>query len=211
MRAITFLILSFQIAFLSSANSQELQLVWGQQYVYNGMENPLEFYVDGVSCKSIQFTSSGGTIKKHDACRLIVTPGNVDTMRIHAFYEIRGKRVELKPVHLIVHSVTKANAYLGHKLGGKISKAFVLAVGGLSTKLQTRFDHDDPITAESYQIVLIRNNESKLVTNQGNRFEAAAIELLNQAEKGDVIVFCNIRARLRDRILLANPMQFELE
>ena len=99
------------------------------------------------------------------------------------------------------------------KLKDQFLKTLPSHMEALRITYKTREDHSEPISVESYSIVIHKADSSILyIWNSRNIFKANSIELLRALQPGEKMTFANIKVVFGEsHEIIVKPNEFTIE
>ncbi len=182
-------------------------------FVYAGMQTPLETLVAGYSCKSVTLKAAGGKVEK-EGCNFLYFSNKVGIDTISVFVSKSGVIKKIAAVYFFVKEVPDPEPDIGGLNKGLIKKGFLLAQQGVGASfLVTSYGHREHITVDSFTVMIFRNNSIIFHSNNnGNIFNQSIKTAFQSLQSGDKITITNIKATIpTSPNLLLRPLEFEIE
>ena len=202
---------SFLLILATNIQGQKTVLYMNKQVALWPFENRYMFYIPNSTCSSIIFKTDNGKINQ-DGCSLFYYPDTLKKTTFKVYKKTKNTLILFDSVQINVTINNKAQASIGMKSGGSISKKEVLAIGGL---LVTKFisdSHEEPIRLISYKVITIRGDAVESATNYGNHFSEKAIEIIKALGRNDKLLFVDINSEEQsNRPVCVAPLEFTLQ
>ena len=192
---------------------------WGQKVTLSNpthrakwpFDNYYRFSVNEIPCSKIVFKSDNGKFDQ-DGCKLFYYPdtAGLTTFKVYRKYVDRLKLVD--SIEIRVDENKEPQAYLGAKTGGIISKAKVLALGGLNARMYVNDYHANPVSLVGFTIIILHGDSVQSIRNTGGIYSEQTKSLLANLQSNDKLIFAGIEATDRlKRAILAKPIEFQIE
>jgi hypothetical protein len=195
-----------------SSYSQRVVLYNRRRIAYTQMENYVSFYSKEASCSSLVIKTDNGLLTQRQ-CMFVFIPAR-EGRTVFKVYKDDGGHLKLwDSVEVMVYKNRIGEARVASKTAGSMSKDQLIAYGGVTVYVHTRDDHSEPISVESYSIVIHKVDNSILYgRNYRNIFETSSIDLLQKLQPGDRITFANIRVIIAESSeIIVKPIEFTIE
>lgn len=159
--------------------------------LYIGVDNPLTITA-GAGSEKVSASFSGGTLSKVSGNKYIAKPTNPGEHTITVLVEGKaagkvGFRVKMLPLPA---------AYVGNLKPGPVPTANFKAMGGVIAKLEDS-EFDAPYEVVSYTVGALSSDipDYAPVTNNGNRWNGSAANLINKLKPGALVVISDIMVK----------------
>jgi gliding motility-associated protein GldM len=198
------IILMVMIPFIVDAqgtNQDAVVAATNMNVLYLGIANPVEVAVPGVLSKNVIVTLSNGTIKKVSTGWEVV-PANAGESVLTI--SVNGKKVGDKTFR--VKTIPMPVAVFAGKNAGSVSKTEALEVETLEVILPD-FDWEVNFKINSFSFLLTDESGDRMEFANDNRITEKMKSLLTNLQRGQTIVFKDIKATGPDgRTLALSPI-----
>ncbi len=155
---------------------------------YVGVENPVSISAAGVPTDQMKVTSTGVQLTKKSSGKYVVIPQRTGQATITvsggglppATFEYKMKRIP-DPV-----------MKLGSLVGGSVPVSHFQAQRGLIPDMG-QFDFNAKCEVRGFEVVRIRKGDAATAANSGGGFGSDARRLIDNAQRGDVFYFDNVK------------------
>jgi gliding motility-associated protein GldM len=159
--------------------------------LYIGVENPLTITA-GAGSEKVSASFTGGSLKKVSGNKYIANPTNPGEHFVTVLVE--GKAAG--KVAFRVKQLPLPAAYVGNLKPGPVPTANFKAMGGVIAKLEDS-EFDAPYEVVSYTVGALSSDipDYAPVTNNGNRWNGGAANLINKLKPGALVVINDIMVK----------------
>ena len=156
--------------------------------LYIGVDNPLTITA-GVGAEKVNATFSGGTIQRVQGAKWVAKPKTPGEHNVNVVVD--GKST---PVRYRVKYLPNPAAFVGGKRGGPMGASDLKAMGGVIARLEDS-DFEAAFKVVSYSVGAVGGKYPtyQSATNDGNRWNGGAANIINNATPGTSIFFDNIK------------------
>jgi len=159
--------------------------------LYVGVENPLSISVAGVPSGQIQVRGEGVTLTKTSGGKYVTTPSRVGDAKI----TISGGGLEPTSFKYRVKRIPDPVVKVGRKNGGTVNASEFKAQRGIIPHLES-FDFEARCRIGSFEIARVpKNGDPQIHKNNGGSYENKAKRMVDNASRGDVYYFSNIKCK----------------
>ncbi len=159
--------------------------------LYVGVENPLSISVAGVPSGQIQVRGEGVTLSKTSGGKYVTTPSRVGDAKII----ISGGGLEPTSFKYRIKRIPDPVVKVGRKNGGTINASEFKAQRGIIPHLEG-FDFEARCRIGSFEIARVpKNGDAQIHKNNGGTYENKAKRMVDNASRGDVYYFSNIKCK----------------
>ena len=173
-------------------------------------ENLYKFEVKDVPCSRIVVKADQGEISQY-GCELTYQPDSLG-YTVFRFYRKTSYGLHLIDTVLIGVRVNElVYPTLGDQTGGQISRANVLAIGGVLLEEFVNDSHAITIHLISYKIIVIHGDSTWSIRNVGIKFCPEALALLQALQPHDKLIITDIEASDSKRTSIpVRPAEFTI-
>jgi hypothetical protein len=188
------------------------QYSWAQEFtislqrcnkIYKGVENSMDIFVEGKTCKVIIAKTNNGILMKLN-CHYIYRPDSIGDVKFEIYLGEKNKFKKIGASWFEVKQIPLPIAYVGGLNGSKIKKGFLNAQQGVGAYADPCLGFDLTYMVESFMFIIIRDN--KIIfsqKNSGNVFSQEIKENLRTLINNDAVLFTNIKCKGPDNIELS--------
>ena len=186
----------FVIILISNLNNLVAQKVMlyenKRDALYPMMNNSYSFLVPDIPCDALVFKTNNGEIKQYN-CKLYYKPDTIKNTVFMVYKKVANKLELIDSIKIKVKENIDHHAMIGVKGGGEISKADIIAFGGMRV-LSYYFDgHAVGSSVISYRMTTFRNEMANTTIVNGQKFSDKALELLNSTKEKDKYFFLTLK------------------
>ncbi|MEO1262437.1 MAG: gliding motility protein GldM [Bacteroidota bacterium] len=157
---------------------------------YVGVENPVSISAAGIPSHLLKVNASGVDLAKQGNGKYVAIPQKTGRASI----TISGGSLQPTSFDYTVKRIPDPVMKLGNLTGGKIPVSHFKAQKGLIPHL-LNFDFEAKARVKSYELVRIRRGDAATARNRGGGYERDAKRLIENAKRGDIFYFDEIRVR----------------
>lgn len=184
-----------------------------QNVVYIGLHNPFIVVAEQQPCEAIFVTTDNGRLEQwEDACQYIYFPEKEGkaTITIHSI--TNGDTTAIGKHGFRVKKLPDPTAKVAQKSSGSVSAAVLRVQSGIVASL-IGFDVHARFPVMEYSVIAQKSSGMTIsLSATGAFFTEPILELFNQLEPKDVVIFAGIKARGPDgRIRSLAPIELTIE
>ena len=158
--------------------------------MYVGVENPVTVAAAGVPTKDVKVTADGVSLTAAGNGRFIAKPQKTGKATI----TVSGGGLKPTVFEYRVKRIPDPVMVMSNHRGGQISVAEFKAQQGIFPLLEG-FDFDAKCDVQDFHIVRVRKGDAAEAVNRGSRFGTEARRLIDNAQRGDIFYFDNIKVK----------------
>ena len=159
--------------------------------LYVGVDNPLSVAVAGVPSEKIQVVGSGITVNKLSGGKYSTKPNKVGVAKI----TISGGGLAPTTFKYRVKKIPDPVVKVGRKNGGTINAAEFKAQRGIIPHLEN-FDFEARCKIRGFEFARVpKNGDAQVYTNNGGAFDTRSKRMIEQASRGDLYYFSEIKCK----------------
>jgi hypothetical protein len=169
--------------------------------IYVGIENPISYAVSGIPDSLIYIdVDPFSAISRIEANKLFLSPKNEGLVKIK-YYLNREKEVTIISEKILKAIKMPAPvAKIGGKIGGKITKEYILMQGGIEA-IQENFMFDLKFKVNKFEIIASDGINSVQIPSFSSKFTLSQIEAINSLKPGAFIMISNIEILGADGVI----------
>lgn len=163
---------------------------------YIGVDNPVSLSVPGVATENIRPSiSSGATLTPRGGTgyTVRVSPGTTE-VRITVNAVIEGSSRSMGTSVFRVRNVPDPVAYIGGRREGRISREELALAGAIIPRLEN-FEFDMNFEIANFTMATQIAGDFRTFQGGGNRFSQEMMQVINNASRGQRVIFENITTR----------------
>ncbi|GGE37275.1 type IX secretion system motor protein PorM/GldM [Psychroflexus planctonicus] len=177
--------------------------------VYRGVDNPITVSMPGVPENKMQVSASGSKLTKLTASSYILKPSTGKEVKVNVRGEVDGSPFNSPPVTFRIKSLPRPTGTVRGQIPE--GKPIGITKNALSrSPIGAEFENFDFDISAVVKRFSVRVPGRPAVTVSGNTFDAAAQQLLNFANAGDVLTIFDIRADVPG-VNVPSPTSFEVQ
>lgn len=183
-----------------------------QQVAYIGLDNPIEVKTEGLGCESLSVSLDNGSLHNLSPCRYWYRPSKPGEVRFRLYKAGNDSSQTVEQV-IRVEELPDPIAVVGGKKTGNYLREALRAQAGVAAVVSPSIGIDLRYAVVEYTVVIIR--EDKVIFFEkamGNAFNQKIKTGLDLLEKGDIIIFGQIRAVKADgKVVHIAPLEFFIQ
>ena len=157
---------------------------------YVGVENPVSISAAGVPSRQMQVSATGVKLTKKGNGKYVAVPQKTGRATI----TVSGGGLQPTSFGYTVKSIPDPVMKLGKLTGGHLPVAHFKAQKGLIPRLEN-FDFKAKAIVRGFELVRIRKGDAATARNKGGGYGDEAQRLVDNARRGDIFYFDNIKVR----------------
>ncbi|MEZ4932718.1 MAG: gliding motility protein GldM [Saprospiraceae bacterium] len=157
---------------------------------YVGVENPISISAAGIPSNKMQVNATGVELRKSSNGKYVAIPQKTGRASI----TVSGGGLQPTIFDYTVKRIPDPTVKLGNLLGGQIPVAHFQAQMGLIPHL-INFDFEAKAEIKEFELVRIRKGDAATAKNKGGGYGSEAKRLVDNAQRGDIYYFDNIKVR----------------
>lgn len=159
--------------------------------MYVGVENPISVSAAGVPSTQVQVEASGVRLERKGNGKYVAIPTTVGDAKISVF----GGGLERTVFDYRIKRIPDPVLYLGNKKGGNVKLAEFKAQQGIIPLLEN-FDFNARCKIVEFELVRVpKNDDVRVIMNQGGGYGSEAKRLIDAAKIGDVYYFNRVKVK----------------
>ncbi|MFC2097155.1 gliding motility protein GldM [Bacteroidota bacterium] len=163
---------------------------------YAGVDNPVSISTSGILANDLVASISCGQINKipnqDEWIVRVPLDCNITTLTVELITE--GERKLMGQKAFRVKSIPKPTATIANKRDGYIDNELIIAAGAIVPKMPNDFDFEYPMQILSFQLRIQRGFNNYQFSSQNNRLTAEMIDEIQRTNRGQIIIFDQIKA-----------------
>ena len=156
--------------------------------LYRGVENPISVVAAGIPTTEMRVSAEGVRLERKGNGKFLAVPQGVNQATI----TVSGGGLPPTTFEYRVKRIPDPVVKLGNLLGGHVPVAHFKVQQGLIPHLLD-FEFDAKAKISSFELVRLRDGDAATAKNHGGRFGSAAQRLVDNAERGDIFYFDEIK------------------
>lgn len=158
--------------------------------MYVGVDNPISVVAAGIPTKDMKVVAEGVSLTPVSNGKFVAKPQKTGKATI----TVSGGGLKPTVFEYRVKRIPDPVMVMSNHRGGQISVAEFKAQQGIFPLLEG-FDFDAKCDVQDFLVVRVRKGDAAEAVNRGSRFGSEARRLIDNAQRGDVFYFDNIKVK----------------
>ncbi|MBO7462757.1 MAG: hypothetical protein J6T96_09190 [Bacteroidales bacterium] len=164
------------------------------EFLYVGVENPIEIKVKDIPAEKLGFSISGhGSIARKSANNYSVKVGSVGEVSINVFADIDGQRKEITSKTYRTKRVPDPIAKVNNKRGGSIAKSTLLK--SPVKAVMEDFDYDVKFSIVEFTVSACIKGFIESADSKSEGYTDEQKKLISKVSSGGKVIISNIKAK----------------
>ena len=180
-------------------------------FLYVGLDNPMQISVESTSCDSIILTCDNGKIVG-EKCKYTIIPHVPGQAKIYVYRLLASDTIEIGSKIIRVRRLPNPIAKISNHKSGEILREELIHQIGIWAGFE-ELDINATFPILSFTVIILRGQEAVFIEkNEGGRFSEEVKSGLLKVQPGDKVFFVNLLAMfIEDEIISLNPIEFQIK